>query len=214
MSAFAILVHSLTAILLVQTPPEAAPKPARNDTQKEEQKKESQPGNRRERQARPDRSMNTSPEDRRRSQVERMVDRASRTYELSEDQKTAARFEIEKMQRERHEAMGLEAEEYDKLREQMYQAWRRPLDRSDGNEVDRESRRGQRRRMMEDPEFRRNRQRLQELEQKYPVDWDEAMRRVEVLLPAEQVKKGRERIEERGARQQERGQRWRERAEQ
>ncbi|HKQ49503.1 MAG TPA: hypothetical protein VJZ71_15635 [Phycisphaerae bacterium] len=166
---------------------------------------------RRPRRERMDRLRDATPAQRRQFQVDRWVDRADRMYELDDDQKSIVRIEIENMQRERREAMGPEAEEYDRLREQMFQFWR-PMPGSENAERgDRETRRERRRRMMEDPRFLQVRRRLQELERKYPAEWEEAMRRVEALLPAEQAQKGREKFEERSARRQEREERWRRR---
>lgn len=142
-----------------------------------------------------------------------MVDRAARTYELDETQKSLVRIEMENMQRERREAMGPEAEEYEKLREQLFHYWRPRSDGSEANPTDREDRRERRRRMMEDPEYLKTRERLRTLEQKYPVNWEDAMHRVEVLLPADQAEKGRKQIEERLARREEREQRWQDRSE-
>jgi hypothetical protein len=65
--------------------------------------------------------------------------------------------------------------------------------------------------MMQDPEVRKMRQRLVELEQKHQIDWDDASHRIEALLPAEQAQKGRQRLEEQSAKRDERQQRWRQR---
>jgi hypothetical protein len=126
MTTCAIFVPFMAAILFGQAAPEVAGQPAQKDAQKEAIKKEGPIGDRRERGARGDRIANASPEDRQRFQVDRLVDRATRTYELSDDQKVTVRHEIEKMERERREAMGLEAAEYDKLQERMLKL-RRPI---------------------------------------------------------------------------------------
>ncbi|MFQ5430859.1 MAG: hypothetical protein ACE5E1_11170, partial [Phycisphaerae bacterium] len=55
-----------------------------------------------------------TPEQRRQMRVDRWVERAARTYELDEAQKEQVRVEIEAIQRERREAMGADAEEYER----------------------------------------------------------------------------------------------------
>ncbi len=205
-----LLGHAITTLSLFQNAPpsagpdgSAAPRKDRNASPREQRRR------------RPDRGdsfRDATPEQRRQMQVDRMIDRATRTYELDDNQKPLVRTELETIQRERRQAMGPEAEEYDKLREQMSQFWRPPPNEK-GEPVSRDELRERRRRMMDDPEFRKVRDRLRELDRKYPVDWEDAMKRVETLLPPEQAEKGRKRIEEREARREERAQRWRERAE-
>jgi hypothetical protein len=158
-----------------------------------------------------ERLRSATPEQRRQFQADRWVGRAERLYELDDDQKSIVRIEIENIQRERQEAMGPDAEEYDRLRKQMSEFWQAVPDGPTGDGDTRETRRERRRRMMEDPRFLQVRRRIQELERKYPVEWKDAMRRVEALLPTEQARKGRERFEERAARREEREQRLRRR---
>ena len=199
-SLWVLLIHAVVALAPAQVvPPEDAsesPRPQRPSTDE-----------RRPRRERMNRLEGATPAQRRQFQIDRWVDRADRLYELDDDQRSIVRIEIENIQRERREAMGPEAEEYDRLREQMFQYWRPTPGSDDGQRGDRETRRERRRRMMEDPRVRQVRRRLQELERKYPVEWEKAMHRVEALLPAEQVHRGREKIEERMARRADREER-------
>lgn len=205
-----LLVHAIAAHSLIQNAPPSAgsigaapPNTVQKDSSGEKRRPRSDRG---------DSFRNATPEQRRQMQVDRMIDRAARTYDLDDSQKPLVRTEIENIQRERRQAMGPDAEEYDKLREQMSRYWR-PASNENGEPVSRDELRERRRRMMDDPEFRKVRDRLRELDRKYPVNWEDAMKRVETLLPPEQAQKGRKRIEEREARREERAQRWRARAE-
>lgn len=153
---------------------------------------------------RQERYRSASPEERRQLRMERWVEMSARLYELSEEQKGTVRKEIEAMDAERRAAMGAEADEYDRLRDQMFELWaRRAEDTSQRDEGERPNR-DERRRMREDPEFQKLRERMEELDAKYPFDMDAARRRIEKLLPEEQVKKANTRWEERRAEWQQR----------
>jgi hypothetical protein len=148
-----------------------------------------------------------SPEERRRLRSERMVEMAARTYELDDSQKELVRNEIELMGAERRAAMGDQAEEYDKLRDEMGKFWETRMSQ-DG---DRGDRRRSMRGLRDDPEFRKLRERMREIDQRYPFSWRDSLNRVESLLPEEQAARGRTKLEERRQRfdrsRQERGDR-------
>lgn len=124
---------------------------------------------------------------------DRMVEMAARTYELDDSQKELVRNEIELMAAERRAAMGTQADEYDKLREEMGKFWEKRMEQAGD--------RGDRRRFMrglrDDPEFRKLRERMRDIDRKYPFNWRDSLKRVESLLPEEQAAKGRARLEER-----------------
>ena len=87
--------------------------------------------------------------------------------------------------------MGPDAEEYDRLRDQMTEFWSSDRGNDTGD-------RGSRwREMRNDPKFREMRERMREFESKYPFDWQASVARIEKLLPEQQVKKGRERRQNR-----------------
>jgi len=125
--------------------------------------------------------------------ADRLVEMAGRTYELTDEQRTLVKGEIEKMGEERKALMGADYDRYQQLREQMFSYWR---DRSANEGEGRPDWRA----MRNNPEFQKLREELRSLEQKYPLDWDASMRRVESLLPPEQAAKGREAFESRRTR--------------
>lgn len=135
---------------------------------------------------------NMSPEERRRMRDERMLEMTARTYDLSEDQKSLVRSEMQKMRDERKMLMGADYERYEQLREQMFNFWqnREGGDRGGRGGPDWE-------RMRNDPEFAKIRDEIRTLDQKYPFDFQAAMQRVESLLPPDQAAKGRKQFEER-----------------
>ncbi|MBI5763519.1 MAG: hypothetical protein HZA51_08360 [Planctomycetes bacterium] len=128
-----------------------------------------------------------------RRRYERILESASRTYNLDELQRAMVRNEIETMSAERRVAMGADAGEYDRLREKL-QKMQSPVE---GTEQTPEARRARFRAMRDSPEFRELRTKLAELDRKYPIDMEAAIGRVEKLLPPEQAAAGRERRERR-----------------
>jgi hypothetical protein len=162
-----------------------------------------------------ERMRTATPQERQQMRLDRWVDMTARTYDLDEPQKTTVRKELEAMQAERRAQMGADADEYDRLRDKMGEMWAKAqeeAEKSDGGGGDGGQggrRRGMGRGMRENPEFQELQKRIEEFDQKYPFDMEAAMQRVEKLLPPEQVKKGRERWEQRTAqwrdRQQNRG---------
>ncbi len=144
---------------------------------------------------------NATPEQRRQLRLDRYVEMTAETYELDEAQKAVVRAEIEAMSIERRIAMGPQADEYDQLRERMFEAWQR--NRAAGGEENRGP--PDFRRMRDDPDFRAVRERIREIEREHPFDWQASMKRIEALLPEEQAKRGRERMEQRWSRWRERG---------
>ena len=135
---------------------------------------------------------NATPEQRREMRLDWMTGMAERTYELDESQRSAVRSEIAAMDEERRIAMGPLAKERDRLREQMGQYWRRARERSEGSDDPGSFWR----QAAQDPEFAKIRDRMREIEARFPNRWEESMRRIEALLPEEQAKKGRERAEQ------------------
>lgn len=158
-----------------------------------------------------ERYRNATPEARRQMRTDRMVDMAARAYELDDTQKELVRGEIYTLREERRLAMGPTAEEYDALRGQMFEFFqrRREQAREEGEEGGDRGRfwRG----MRDDPKFQKLRERMREIEREHPFDWEQSMKRVEALLPEEQVRKGHERLEERFERFRSRRQRGEER---
>lgn len=213
---------------------EGAPQPVAPDTQVQpaEQRTRERRGDRRgredrrrgdsdtERRDRWERFRTASPAERANLRAERLVEMTARTYDLDEAQRVMVRNEIAKMQAERRLEMGADAEKYDALREQMFEFWNRPDGNAEtgaqenaasGDEDRREAWRARRERMREmrrDPAFQDLRRQMDELEQKYPIDWDAAASRVESLLPPEQAERGRARREQWMARREERRSRW------
>lgn len=150
------------------------------------------------------RYQNATPEEREKMRSERMVDMTARNYDLTDEQKTLVRTEMERMRDERKMLMGADYDRYEKLREQQFQYWQNRGQDGRG----RGGPRGQDwERMRNDPEFQKLRTEMRELETKYPFDWQASMTRIESLLPPEQAAKGRERFEQRRSRFDERRQR-------
>ena len=154
---------------------------------------------RNERRQRWERYNNATPVERSQMRVDRMVDMTSRMYELDEVQKVMVRQEVMQVQAERRAAMGADAEELDKLREQMVEFWRTQRE-EDSAEGTARSGRDRRRELRDNPEFRQLREKMRAIENKYPMDWEAAAQRVEALLPPEQAERGRARRAEREAR--------------
>ena len=128
---------------------------------------------------------------------ERLVEMASRTYELDDSQKELVRNEIELIGAERRAAMGDQAEEYDKLREEMSQFWRKRREAAAQQSGEQGDRRAFWRGIRDDPEFRKLRSRMREIDRKYPFNWRDSIQRVESLLPEEQAAKGHAKLEQR-----------------
>ncbi len=139
---------------------------------------------------------NATPEERRQLRNERMLDMTARTYELSDEQREQVRVEMQAMQEERRAKMGPAADEYDKLRDEMFEYWRTARESSGEDGGDGERRRGRMREFQQDPEFQALRSRMREIEEQYPFDMEAAAQRIEALLPPEQAAKGRERREQ------------------
>lgn len=154
---------------------------------------------RNERRQRWERYNNATPVERSQMRVDRMVDMTSRMYELDEVQKVMVRQEILQVQAERRAAMGPDAEELDKLREQMVDFWRNQREQESA-EGTAPSGRDRGRELRDNPEFRQLREKMRAIENKYPMDWEAAAQRVEALLPPEQAERGRARRAEREAR--------------
>jgi hypothetical protein len=157
---------------------------------------------RQERRERWSRYAESTPEDRRRMRVDRMVEWTARNYELDDVQKELVRREIEAAQEERRMAMGADAAEFDRLQAEMIRL-RTSEDREDGD----------RRRGRDDPEVQKLREQLRAIEDKYPRNWDESIARIEKLLPEEQARAGHQRLEARRERSSDRRERRRDRDE-
>ncbi len=123
------------------------------------------------------------------------VEMTARNYDLDDAEKAAARREMEAIQTERRTAMGADADEYDRLREKMFEFWNRPQQGGDAKDGQQPDWRG----MRDNPEFRQLQDKLRTLDEKYPFDWQASMARVEKVLPPDKVAKGRARMEERRA---------------
>ncbi len=131
-----------------------------------------------------------TPEERQEMRLDWRVSMLTRTYELSEEQQGKVRAELKKMNDERREALGPDAEKLDRAQEQMRQYWRKRM-ASDDNDG-RRAWRG----MMDDEEFTKLRDQMRSLRERTSFDWQESNERIEKLLPAEQVEAGRKRREE------------------
>ena len=138
---------------------------------------------------------NASPAERRNLRLEGMVEMTARNYELDETEKATVRREMETMQTERRNAMGADADEYDRLREKMFEFWNRPREGGNAESGEQPDWRG----MRDNPEFRELQEKLRSLDEKYPFDWQASIARVEKVLPPEKVAKGKARMEERRA---------------
>lgn len=135
---------------------------------------------------RPDRSVAATPQQQDQTRMDRLVEEAARTYRLDEMQKARVRAEIIAMHAERRAAMGPQAAEYDRLREEIARLWKGSP--GDGTAEDPPRRRFQE--VRSDRRFLEIRKRMAEIDRKYPFDWGTAIQRVEALLPPEQVEKG------------------------
>lgn len=140
-----------------------------------------------------ERYRNATPAERASLRMEGMVEMTARNYELDETEKATVRREMETMQAERRAAMGPDADEYDRLREKMFDYWNRPNERGNAEGGERPDWR----RMRENPEFRELQEKIRNLDEKYPFDWQASIARVEKVIPADKVAKGRARWEER-----------------
>ncbi|MCK6457007.1 MAG: hypothetical protein L6Q92_10820 [Phycisphaerae bacterium] len=129
--------------------------------------------------------LEASPEERRELRVRRFVERMDRIYELSDEQTEQVRREIEKIQAEYEKSLGDLSGEYQTLMNDLADYWRKHP--QDSREARREAQR--------DPELRRIRQRLGEIRRDHPFDMQAAVRRIEGLLPPEQVGAGHKRQE-------------------
>lgn len=136
-----------------------------------------------------ERFQNGTPLERQQLRLDQMVQQATRLYDLDDAQKEVVRSQIEMMQAERKAKMGAEAEEYDQLRAKMFDHWRSA--RENAGERVRDPKYWEEVRL--DPQMQETRKRVRELEAKYPFNFDEQLQRIETLLPADQVAKGRER---------------------
>ncbi len=131
-----------------------------------------------------------TPEERQAMRLDWRVTMLTRTYELSEEQQGKVRAELKRMNDERRESLGPDAEKLDRLREEMRQYWRQRMgsDDNDGRRAWRS--------MMDDEEFTKLRDQMSSLRERTSFDWRESNERIEKLLPAEQVEAGRKRREE------------------
>lgn len=127
-----------------------------------------------------------SPEERQNERLDRMMDRATEMYQLDDSQKITARNEIKTMQDQRRAAMGPEADEYDQLQKKQAEIF----SKAGPDEPTTQSSRETIRTLRTNPELRQIRKRMQEIDQKYPFNWDEAIKRIEATLPPEQAAKG------------------------
>lgn len=137
-----------------------------------------------------------SPEERRQLRLERYVVMTARMYELDDTQKGVVRNEIQMMAEERRAAMGPDAEDYDRVRDQMAEFWAAGQHSADGKN-DPGDPRSRWQEMRRDPKFRELRDRMREFETKYPFDWQASMARIEKLLPEKQVEKARAKWQDR-----------------
>ncbi len=184
------LLALLTTLALSQTPPAAQPtdaQPANRSADGRDQdfpRRGGRPGPGR--QAMFD-YMRASPEQRRDMRVNGFVDMLDRTYDLDAAQKQTVTDEVRKMQREYYAGLGNDAAELDKLESKMHDYWAKQSATS---------RPARGRRMQRDPEFRSLSDQMWEIRRNHPFDFEKATARVEALLPADQVTKGRERREQ------------------
>ncbi|MCG3129348.1 MAG: hypothetical protein FLDDKLPJ_00075 [Phycisphaerae bacterium] len=132
-----------------------------------------------------------TPEQRREMELDRMLDFTARAYELTDEQRPVVRAEMKKMADEYRAQAGPDADEMDRLRDQMSEFWLKrmsePREEGEGPQVP-----------WNDPEFRRIGERMRELNEKHPFDFRASLERVEKLLPPEQVDQARQRREQFG----------------
>ena len=126
-------------------------------------------------------------------QVDRWVQRATRTYKLDSTQQVVVRAELEAYRQERLAQMGSDAGEYERLRKELIQFWNDPGNVNDSGKADRELWR----RLRQDPKVQELRGRMREIETKYPFDWAGSEKRIEKVIPAELVQEAHERQDER-----------------
>ncbi|MFO0972516.1 MAG: hypothetical protein U1A27_03620 [Phycisphaerae bacterium] len=130
--------------------------------------------------------MKASPEERRKMRLDRYVGMVNFTYELTDEQRVRVRGEMEKMQREYYERLGPRAAELEKLENRMSEFWLKQGAQGDFRE----------RRPWESAEFREMRDKMRAIQEAVPFDRDAAMKRIETLLPPDQVATGQRRREE------------------
>lgn len=188
----AALLAILTASALSQSTPAAQPNDAQPATRSAE-------GRDHDRSPRPERGpwpggrramleyIQAGPDQRRDMRVNGIVRMLERTYDLDPAQTQTVTDEVRKMQREYYASLGDDAAELDKLETKMHDFW---------TKQSATSRPARGRRLMRDPEFRSISHRLWEIRLNHPFDFEQAVARVEALLPADQVAKGRERREQ------------------
>lgn len=142
------------------------------------------------------RMMEATPEEARQMRIDGWVQMLTRTYELSEEQQAKVKAEVTKISDEYRASLGKDAEEMDKIGQQMRDYWRQRRDAAESDEggEGRDRRRGN---PWEDPKFQELMGKMREIQEKHPIDWEGSIERVESLLPPEQAAKGRERREER-----------------
>ncbi|MFH1417419.1 MAG: hypothetical protein ABII12_03925 [Planctomycetota bacterium] len=133
-----------------------------------------------------------TPEEQEELRLERWTDMTARLYELDEQQREQVHQEIAAISKERREVMGDDAQEYDRIRREMFELRAKGIDQEEG---DWESRRQKWRELRESPKFRELSEKLQAFQEKYPLDMEASIQRIEKLLPEDQVAKGRERRE-------------------
>lgn len=128
-----------------------------------------------------------TPEQRRAAELDRMLEFTARSYELTDEQKTVVRAEMEKMAREYREKLGGDADELDRLRDRMSEFW---LERMSAAPAEGE-RAGPP--PWDDPRLRELGAKMREFMEKHPFDWQASIDRIEKLLPPEQVERARQR---------------------
>jgi hypothetical protein len=172
----------LPTVTQAQAPPSRTeePAPSREDRRRDEDRRQ-QWRERREKMA------SATAEERREMRLDWRVSMLTRTYELSEKQQGEVRAELRRMDDERRESVGPDAEKLDRVREEMREYWRKRMagDDNDGRRAWRS--------MMDDEEFTKLRDQMRSLRERTSIDWQENNERIEKLLPAEQVEAGRKR---------------------
>lgn len=128
-----------------------------------------------------------TPEERRQMRVDWQVSMMTRTYKLNDEQRAMVRSEFERSSREYRESLGRDAEQVDRLRREMREFWRERTRKGTNAGPDRWQS------LRDDPKFIELRKRTKAMRRDHPYDWQDAIERVEKLLPEEQVTAGRER---------------------
>lgn len=203
--SFSVLIF-LATVSTLWAQPQSAPPAGGAQEQPESAGTNDREARRERRRERWERIRNATPAERAEMRIDRMVDRATRTYDLDEMQRVMVKQEMLRIQAERRAAMGADAEEYDRLRERVFDFWSQRREPGPENDQNRDGRR-RRRELRDNPEFRQLRDQMREFEEKYPMDWDAAAERIESLLPPEQVERGRHRRQEFENRRRDRGRR-------